>query len=56
MFLTLLGGGAFGNKISWILGAINRTLKLYDSWSLDVAIVSYSRSKQYVRQLVEQYA
>jgi hypothetical protein len=55
LFLTILGGGAFGNRTSWITGAINRTLKLYDSWSLDVAIVSYRSSKQYVQQLVEQY-
>jgi hypothetical protein len=29
VFLTLLGGGAFGNQIDWIIGAIQRALNLY---------------------------
>ena len=55
VFLTLLGGGAFGNKTDWITQAIKRSLKLYENWNLEVAIVSYGRSKHYVRQLVEEF-
>lgn len=55
MFLTLLGGGAFGNKTDWITDSIKRALKLYEDWNLEVAIVSHGASKQYVRQLVEQF-
>ena len=55
VFLTLLGGGAFGNKTDWITESIKRALTLYADWSLEVAIVSYGSSKQYVRQLVEQF-
>jgi len=54
LFLTLLGGGAFGNEIDWIVGGIQRALNLYNHVSLDVAIVSYGSSNPYVRQLVNQ--
>jgi hypothetical protein len=55
LFLTLLGGGAFGNETDWIIGGIQRALNLYKYADLDVAIVSYGSSKQYVQQLVNQY-
>jgi len=40
-FLTLLGGGAFGNPTEWILDAIDRSLRLTFREDLDIAIVSY---------------
>jgi hypothetical protein len=52
LFLTLLGGGAFGNETDWILGAMKRALKLSDNAGLDVAIVSYGRSNLRVQQFV----
>ena len=55
LFLTLLGGGAFGNETDWIIGAIQRALNLYKYVDLDVVIVSYGLSSQYVQQLVNQY-
>lgn len=54
LFLTLLGGGAFGNETDWIIGGIRRALKLYWAADLDVAIVSYGSSQPQVRQLVGQ--
>ena len=54
LFLTLLGGGVFGNATNWITGAIQRALVLYKQTSLDVALVSYGSSKEEVRQLVNQ--
>ena len=54
VFLTLLGGGAFGNETVWITDSISRALKHYEDWDLDVAIVSYGASKGEVRQLIEQ--
>ncbi|HEY9844632.1 MAG TPA: hypothetical protein V6D03_00375, partial [Candidatus Caenarcaniphilales bacterium] len=54
LFLTLLGGGAFGNETDWIIGAIRRALSFYNYADLDVAIVSYGSSKQHIRQLVDQ--
>lgn len=55
LFLTLLGAGAFGNETDWIVGTIQRVLRLYTHADLDVAIVSYGSSKPYVRGLVEQF-
>jgi hypothetical protein len=54
VFLTLLGGGAFGNQIDWIIGGIRRAPNLYKHADLDVAIVSYGSSKPYVQDLVQQ--
>ncbi|MCS3754988.1 hypothetical protein GGP79_002969 [Salinibacter ruber] len=46
-YLTLLGGGAFGNRPEWIIGAIRRALNACREclleWPLDVAIVSYGQ-------------
>lgn len=54
VFLTLLGGGAFGNQTGWILDGLKRALKLYRDWDLQVAIVSYGASNPDVRHLVEE--
>ena len=53
VFLTLLGGGVFGNRTDWIIESIERALGLYEDWDLDVAVVSYGHSKPQVRQFVE---
>jgi hypothetical protein len=52
VFLTLLGGGAFGNETDWILAAIDRSLHLFSDSGLDIAIVSYGSSKSHIRKLV----
>jgi len=54
LFLTLLGGGAFGNEPDWIIGGIRRALNLYKHANLDVAIVSYGSPKEYLLQLIKQ--
>lgn len=41
VFLTLVGGGVFGNQPSWIFDAIQRALDTVADAGLDVAIVSY---------------
>ena len=56
LFLTLLGGGAFGNATDWIIGGIQRALNLHEHVDLDVAIVSYGSSKQCVQQLVDRFS
>ena len=43
VFLTLLGGGAFGNPANWIYAAMQRALDLVAGYDLDVRIVSYGR-------------
>ncbi len=56
VFLTLLGGGAFGNELSWIIDSLERALRLYGKYDLQVAIVSYGASNAPVRQLVSRFA
>lgn len=41
VYLTLLGGGAFGNQREWILDAIRRALENVRGQALDVCLVSY---------------
>ncbi|MEL6494505.1 MAG: hypothetical protein AAFQ41_05190 [Cyanobacteria bacterium J06623_7] len=55
LFLTLLGGGAFGNETDWIVDAIARALKLYQNYDLDIAMVSYGASKPAVRELIKNW-
>ena len=55
LFLTLLGGGAFGNEQSWIIGAIHRTLSLYRHYGLEIAIISYGRSQPDVQKLIAEF-
>jgi hypothetical protein len=54
MFLTLLGGGAFGNETAWIIKAIERALKLYRHIAFDVSIDGYGSSNQYTKQRVDE--
>ena len=51
LFLTLLGGGAFGNETDWIVRGIKRSIELYGDQGLDVVIVSYGTSKRYIQEL-----
>lgn len=52
VFLTLLGGGVFGNHEVWIFNAIKRALHKFATCNLDVAIVSYRASKVSVRKFI----
>jgi hypothetical protein len=54
VYLTLLGGGAFGNDLGWILDAIRRAGTLYSHHDLDVKIVSYRYSNPAVRKLCDE--
>ncbi|MGV6818229.1 MAG: hypothetical protein ACWA44_13280 [Thiotrichales bacterium] len=53
VFLTLLGGGAFGNKVDWILAAAERAIHRYRDFGLDVVFVSYRFSDPAVSQLLQ---
>lgn len=44
VFLTLLGGGVFGNEPEWILAALARALDQFRDVPLEVAMVSYGRA------------
>ena len=52
LYLTLLGGGAFGNKTEWIIASIQRALRLYKHFDLEIIIVSFGSSKLEVQCLL----
>ena len=56
VFLTRLGGGAFGNRTAWIIDSIGRALALYADCDLEVAMVSYGAPTPAVRGLVEAFS
>lgn len=55
VFLTSLGGGAFGNDPRWIHDAIRRSLELLAGFDLDVRIVSFRPPPPALLQLVDDY-
>lgn len=55
LFLTMLGGGAFGNPVSWIQDAMLKALKLFDGWNLEICIVSYGQSNPDVLEIIRRY-
>jgi hypothetical protein len=55
VFLTLLGGGAFGNQIDWIYTALRRALNLTNQFDLDVRLVSYSAPSTEMLAFVEEF-
>lgn len=56
LFLTQLGGGAFGNRPDWIADAIERSLLKFAQSGLDIRIVSYGQSSQVITDLIERYS
>lgn len=55
VFLTLLGGGAFGNPEQWIVAAIQRALLRYQNSGLNVVIVSHSRSNPRLLAMLDEF-
>ncbi len=55
LFLTLVGGGAFGNEMDWILGAIDKVLTKYSEWNLDITFVSYGQRNAQLLPFIEGY-
>jgi hypothetical protein len=56
VYLTRVGGGAFGNDARWIAGAMGRALSYCLDAGLDVRIVSYSTPDPALLELVQQVA
>ncbi len=53
LFLTLVGGGAFGNDLRWIIKAIDNSINKFRNTPIDVRIVSYGRSNPIVKELIK---
>uniref|UniRef100_A0A6B2L742 Uncharacterized protein n=1 Tax=Arcella intermedia TaxID=1963864 RepID=A0A6B2L742_9EUKA len=43
LFLTLIGGGAFGNDLEWIVGALYEQLELIKRSGLEITLVIYAQ-------------
>jgi len=52
VYLTLVGGGVFGNELKWICSAIERAVLKYENYELDVIIVNYGSISNEVLNLV----
>src|SRR6266571_8211996 len=55
VFLSSLGGGAFGNHESWIHAAIQRALHLVSNIALDVRLVSYRTAAESLVKLAKSF-
>jgi hypothetical protein len=55
VFLTQLGGGAFGNEPAWIHHAMRRALTRVAGIGLDVRVVSYGRVDAVLERLVAEF-
>ncbi len=55
VFLTLLGGGAFGNHSTWIHAAMRRALDLMRAFALDVRFVSYASPAKETLAIIEDF-
>lgn len=51
VYVTLVGGGVFGNDRRWILNAMERAFRIMGDSGLDVRIVSYGKSMADVKML-----
>ena len=56
VYLTLLGGGAFGNDESWIISSIEKAFKETFRYGLDVKIVCYDEPSIELQNFVKSYS
>ncbi|MEP0266400.1 hypothetical protein [Dokdonia sp.] len=54
VYLTLVGGGAFGNEMDWIIESLHKAILKFKHTPLDVRIVSYGSSKFAVQELIKE--
>jgi hypothetical protein len=53
LFLTLVGGGAFGNQMDWIMDSIGIAISKFLNIPLDVKIVSFSNVNDRLNQMIK---
>ena len=53
VFLTLVGGGAFGNEFHWILESLEKVIVQFRESALDVRMVSYGRKDSRISGLLD---
>lgn len=55
VFLTLLGAGAFGNPLSWVLESMNRAVDRFRDSNLEVYVVSHGEVHPDLKRLVTHF-
>lgn len=55
VYLTLVGGGAFGNSFYWIAESLTKALNKFRNTPLDVRIVSYGKSNPRIQELIKDF-
>lgn len=53
VFLTLVGGGAFGNSMEWIAIALINVLRKFKDTPLDIRIVSHEKFNPIVNEIIK---
>ena len=53
VYLTMIGGGAFGNRDQWIVESIQWAIEKWRSAPLELKVVSYGRSQPVVQSMIE---
>jgi hypothetical protein len=53
LYLTLVGGGVFGNRTEWIFSAMNKAISKFSKTPLDVKIVSFGSSNSQVQDFLK---
>ncbi len=56
VFLTLVGGGAFGNKNSWLKSSILKVLTKFKHSNLDITFVSYNISNPLIKNIINDFS
>ncbi len=54
VFLTLVGGGAFGNEEYWILESLQKAIRKFKNVPLDVRVVSYGQSNPNLKRCLNE--
>jgi len=55
VFLTMLGGGAFGNRADWIAEALLRAVRLVRHSQLEIYLVSYGRPSAIAQDAISRW-
>lgn len=52
LFLTLVGGGAFGNESEWIIDSISKVLSKFNDSGLHISFISYGSKDPIVSEII----
>lgn len=55
LYLTLVGGGAFGNEEEWIIDSVSKVLSMFSDSGLHISFVSYGSKSDVVSKIIDIY-